>query len=305
MTLNEETALLMWSLLSDLIRRPSEAHTVVVMDANEVGRSRRYQVRPARMVTMWGGSLLLSGLLVASLVVFTPLRTFIPGYGTKEVRQEARLNAIRVSALQDSVAMQRQYIQRLQQLMTGQVDSLAGQPGPTSNVSTPLPDPPPGQAGSSSSAGGSADQGQPGLSPQMGTNVFESAEAGAALAFPVEPPVESGFPTRDFDARDGHHGVDIAVSEGVFVRSIGEGYIVLADWTRDGGYTVAVQHGNGYLSVYKHNKRLLKQVGDRVKARDALAVSGNSGEMTTGPHLHFELWRHGLAQDPRSYITGW
>jgi murein DD-endopeptidase MepM/ murein hydrolase activator NlpD len=117
--------------------------------------------------------------------------------------------------------------------------------------------------------------------------------------------VESGFPTRDFDARDGHYGVDIAVSEGAFVRSIGEGYVVMADWTQDGGYTVAVQHGNGYLSVYKHNKRLLKQVGDRVKARDALAVSGNSGEMTTGPHLHFELWRHGLAQDPRSYIAGW
>lgn len=293
----------MWSLLSDLIRRPSETHTVVVMDANEVGRSRRYQVRPKRMVTVWGGSLLLSGLLMASLVVFTPLRTFIPGYGTKEVRQEARLNAIRVSALQDSVAMQRQYIERLQQLMTGQVDSMARQPGPSASAQQPAPAAAPEQP--SPSEGGSSDQVQPGIAPRMGSGVFEAGGTGDALAFPVEPPVESGFPTRDFDARDGHYGVDIAVSEGAFVRSIGEGYVVMADWTQDGGYTVAVQHGNGYLSVYKHNKRLLKQVGDRVKARDALAVSGNSGEMTTGPHLHFELWRHGLAQDPRSYIAGW
>ena len=293
----------MWSLLSDLIRRPSETHTVVVMDANEVGRSRRYQVRPKRMVTVWGGSLLLSGLLMASLVVFTPLRTFIPGYGTKEVRQEARLNAIRVSALQDSVAMQRQYIERLQQLMTGQVDSLARQPGPSASAQQPAPSAAPEQP--SPSEGGSSDQVQPGIAPRLGGGVFEAGGTGGTLAFPVEPPVESGFPTRDFDARDGHYGVDIAVSEGAFVRSIGEGYVVMADWTQDGGYTVAVQHGNGYLSVYKHNKRLLKQVGDRVNARDALAVSGNSGEMTTGPHLHFELWRHGLAQDPRSYIAGW
>jgi murein DD-endopeptidase MepM/ murein hydrolase activator NlpD len=89
------------------------------------------------------------------------------------------------------------------------------------------------------------------------------------------------------------------------VRAVGSGYVVLADWTQEGGYTVAVQHSDGYLSVYKHNKQLLKQIGDRVQAREALAVSGNSGQMTTGPHLHFELWRNGLAQDPRPYVAGW
>jgi murein DD-endopeptidase MepM/ murein hydrolase activator NlpD len=126
-----------------------------------------------------------------------------------------------------------------------------------------------------------------------------------SLSLPVESPVTTGFPTRSFDASDEHFGVDIAVSEGTYVRAVGEGYVILSDWTQGGGYTIAVQHSDGYLSVYKHNKRLLKQTGDHVQAQEALAVSGSSGEMTTGPHLHFELWQNGLAQDPRPYVTGW
>lgn len=88
------------------------------------------------------------------------------------------------------------------------------------------------------------------------------------------------------------------------VRSIGDGYVVLSDWTHEGGFTIAVQHAEGYVSVYKHNQRLLKRVGDRVRAREAVAMSGNSGEISTGPHLHFELWLDGLAQDPVYYLVG-
>jgi murein DD-endopeptidase MepM/ murein hydrolase activator NlpD len=115
----------------------------------------------------------------------------------------------------------------------------------------------------------------------------------------------NGFPTRDFGAQTGHYGIDVAVSEGKFIRAVGDGYVVWADWTQDGGYTIAVQHAAGYLTVYKHNKRLLKRLGDRVRAQEPLAVSGNTGAVTTGPHLHFELWRNGLAQSPRSHIAGW
>lgn len=86
----------MWSFLSDLFRRPSTTHTVVVMDETEVGRTRRYHVQPKRLLAAWGGSLFLVGLLGASLLAFTPLRTYIPGYGTEELKRNARLNAIRV-----------------------------------------------------------------------------------------------------------------------------------------------------------------------------------------------------------------
>lgn len=304
----------MWSFLSDLLRRPNTTHTVVVMDGEEVGRTRRYHVRPKQLLTVWGGSLLLTTLIGASLLAFTPLRTYIPGYRTEELRRDARLNALRVEALQDSVAVQRHYITRLQQLVTGQVDSVArtadsGMDEPQSIREPAGRDRPVPEPARSTDANGSHEQ------PAVEASSFPVAESANGdeerapglpnLSLPVESPVETGFPTRSFDASDSHFGIDLAVSEGTTVRAVGEGYVVLADWTQEGGYAVAVQHPDGYLSVYKHNKRLLKETGDRVQAREALAVSGNSGEVTTGPHLHFELWRNGLAQDPRPYVSGW
>lgn len=293
----------MWSFFADLVRHPGTTHTVVVMDSEEVGRTRRHQVQPKRMLIAWGGSLLLAGLVAASLLAFTPLRQMIPGAETEEMRQNAELNALRVKALQDSMAVRRRYIERLQQLVTGRVDSVAQRPGPaTSEVQSTADRTNENRRAGGEEAGGDI-HAQPALEPSS-IPVSDGA-ASVRLALPVDPPVSSGFPTREFNAREGHYGVDIAVSEGASVRSVGAGYVVMADWTQDGGYTIAVQHTNGYLSVYKHNKRLLKKMGDRVRAREALAVSGNSGEITTGPHLHFELWRNGLAQDPQPHIVGW
>lgn len=285
--------------------------TIVVMDDDGMGKTHRHRVVPKRLLWAWGGSLLGIGLVTALLLVFTPLRTLIPGYGTQALQQSARLNAIRVSALQDSVALQRRYIQRLQQLMTGRVDSVAGAgaTGVSGQPASAAPATSEGEAAASSEPDGP--HAQPAFSVSGGVgetrslSVPDSSEGLPALQPPVRPPVESGFPTRSFDARDSHYGIDVAVSKGTLVRTVGPGYVVLSDWTQEGGYTIAVQHASGYLSVYKHNQRLLKQTGDRVQAREAVAVSGNTGEMTTGPHVHFELWQNGLAQNPRSYVTGW
>jgi len=306
----------MWSFLSDLLRHPGTTHTVVVLDAEEVGRTRRHQVRPTRILAAWGVSLLLVGLVGGSLMAFTPLRTFIPGYGTKQLERKARLNAIRVAALEDTIATQRQYIKRLQQLVTGRVDSVAHASSRQAPPSRPREQqvasdrlPAPSRSNQNDDDTDRAQE-QPALSvasfpATSAGREAEQAQALPSLSHPVEAPVKTGYPTRSFDASDAHFGVDIAVSEGTMVRAVGEGYVVMADWTQSGGYTIAVQHSDGYLSVYKHNKQLLKQTGDRVQAREGLAVSGNTGEMTTGPHLHFELWQNGLAQDPRPYVAGW
>lgn len=308
----------MWSFFADLFRDPDGTRTVVVMDAEEVGTQRRYQLAPRRMMVGWAGSLVLVGFLVAGLVFLTPVRTLVPGYGTEEIRNRAQLTVMRVRALEDSLQAQRRYIDQLRHLITGGVDTMRGS-GPALQRSAPA------QAGSGDEEPAanpstdaperirngppSGDHSQPALSPTSlaGSGVPRSTRVRSVsgLSFPVDPPVTSGFPTRGFEAQTGHYGVDVAVSEGTYVRAIGRGFVVVADWTRDGGYTVAVQHPGGYLSVYKHNKRLLKQLGDRVNDREPLAVSGNTGEMTTGPHLHFELWRNGLAQNPHAYIAGW
>ena len=115
-------------------------------------------------------------------------------------------------------------------------------------------------------------------------------------------PVE-GTVSQSFDAASNHMGTDIVAPEKSAIKSTLDGTIIFASWTSDAGHVIQVQHSNNLISVYKHNSILLKQVGDRVKAGDPIAVIGNSGKYTTGAHLHFELWQNGKALDPQQFIN--
>ena len=106
-----------------------------------------------------------------------------------------------------------------------------------------------------------------------------------------------------FNVDRNHLGVDVAANSKDVIKSIQKGTIILASWTPSGGHTLIIQHPNSFISVYKHNAVLLKEQGAFVKAGDAIALVGNTGELTSGPHLHFELWKSGAAVNPLSYIN--
>lgn len=297
----------MWSFLSEFTKNLDGAYTVVVMDERGVDQPRRYEVQPRRVLTAWGGSMLLAAIIVIGVMAFTPVRQFIPGYGTDEIRRAARMNNQRVAALSDSLRAQQRYIEHLRSLITGEIDTAAVSDVVLPPVTAPQSSAPRFRTVAAGRAY-TERQMHTGRPPSHAARRIARSrrpqEAPAGLQLPMRPPVD-GFLTRGFDARAGHFAIDIAVESGSPVRCVGDGYVVFADWTQGGGYTVAVQHAEGYLSIYKHNKRLLKRVGDRVRSRETIAVSGNTGEITTGPHLHFEFWRNGLAQDPREYFVGW
>jgi len=115
------------------------------------------------------------------------------------------------------------------------------------------------------------------------------------------PPVK-GIVTEPYNLSIRHPFIDIAVPSSTTVDSALDGTIVSAFWSDEFGYTVIIQHENDIITVYKHNQRLLKKTGDRVKAGTAIAVSGGEGSLSTGPHLHFELWYKGEPLDPALYI---
>ena len=109
--------------------------------------------------------------------------------------------------------------------------------------------------------------------------------------------------TDGFGVRNGHLGVDVSAKEGTPVMSTLAGTVIFSEWTVQTGYVVMIQHDNQLVSVYKHNARILKFAGSRVKAGEAVALTGNSGELTSGPHLHFELWYMGAPLNPENYIN--
>jgi murein DD-endopeptidase MepM/ murein hydrolase activator NlpD len=297
----------MRSFLLDLAQGSDAPRTVIVVDESGVENPRQYQLRPRRFLyLMLAASGVLAVLLVA-LVVLTPLRTLVFGPDPETLREAARLNVIRAAALEDSLALQNEYLERLRAAIVGDLEAEAAEAAPADTAAEPS-GAPALEVPVSPRSEDWADHEQPALAlGRLAADRRAALSRAAAdayltsLQFPTLPPVE-GFFARGFDAARGHYGIDEAVEEGTPVRAIGDGYVVFADWTNDGGYVIAVQHADGYLSVYKHNSRLLKRIGDRVRNREAVALSGNTGEITTGPHLHFELWRNGLAQDPRLYL---
>mgnify|MGYP002777674145 FL=1 len=113
----------------------------------------------------------------------------------------------------------------------------------------------------------------------------------------------SGLVSDRYDIKKGHFGVDIVAKSNEPVKCIADGTVVLASWTQDSGYVIAVQHTGNLISVYKHNAELLKKVGNFINAGEIISIVGNSGEMTSGPHLHFELWYNGNSLNPEEFVT--
>ena len=112
----------------------------------------------------------------------------------------------------------------------------------------------------------------------------------------------SGIITDQFDAKKKHFGTDLVAKEKTKISAVLGGTVIISNWTSETGYVIGIQHNNDYLSLYKHNSVLLKSVGDFVNVGEPIAIIGNSGELSSGTHLHFELWHQGVPVNPEDYI---
>lgn len=113
----------------------------------------------------------------------------------------------------------------------------------------------------------------------------------------------TGLVTNRFNKNNKHFGIDVVAKDDAVIRATADGTVVFADWSVEGGYIIGIQHNKNLVSIYKHNASIMKNVGDRVKAGDAIAIVGGGGTTSTGPHMHFELWYKGNALNPEDYIS--
>jgi len=113
----------------------------------------------------------------------------------------------------------------------------------------------------------------------------------------------TGFISDHYDVKKGHLGVDVVAKANEPVKCIADGTVVFSSWTQDSGYVIMVQHRGNMISAYKHNAQLLKKVGTFVNGGEIISIVGNSGELSNGPHLHFELWYNGNSLDPEEFVT--
>jgi murein DD-endopeptidase MepM/ murein hydrolase activator NlpD len=232
-------------------------------------------------------------LLTTVIIAYTPLRENIPGYPSAKVRLQIIRNYILVDSLENEIKSRDSYLQKIGNLFLGEVP----------NEVTTSPD-------------STMKMGEISFKNFNADSVFQDKllEEKQNLAIQQNPkrlpsianihfftPLR-GLITNKFNPKTEHLAVDVVGKQNARISSVLDGTVIFAGWTMDTGYSIFIQHESNLISAYKHNAELLKTVGDKVKAGDVIAIMGNSGELTTGPHLHFELWHNGTALDPETYI---
>ena len=258
----------------------------------------RFSIKLTRLnVLLLGTSaFLLYGAFVTAVIVFTPLKRYIPGYADQETRRNAYRSLIMADSLEIKLRQRDLYIANLRAVLRGEVQADSTDLFPRT-AETP-----------------SAADLQPSVADSLLRNRIEKEEAYSLneggggvdrreLAGVFFFPPLRGIVTSRFERQKDHFGIDIVAKADAAVKACLSGTVTLASWTTDAGHVLHVQHANDLVSIYKHNSVLLKKVGDKVKAGEALAIVGNSGELTSGPHLHFELWYDGQAVNPKNYIS--
>ena len=230
--------------------------------------------------------------LTTTVIAFTPLKELIPGYASSKLRREAIELALTTDSLTAAIDRNERYIQGVQRILQGEVIDTVLQELETdtssNNAEILLSDP---------SAQDSAFR-----EWVEEENAFTLNQGGTELGIPQLISPLDGIITSEFDKATNHFAVDIAAASNTPVKTCYEGTVVFADWTSETGNIIIVQHENNLLSAYKHNSALLKEVGEFVRSGEAIAIIGNSGENSTGPHLHFELWFEGAPIDPQNFI---
>lgn len=253
-----------------------------------------FRLSRLNVIAFLGGSSLLLVALVTVLIAFTPLREFIPGYPNTTTRRAIVENALKVDSLQQQLDQWQKYLTSLKAIMNGE-----NPPVLQSKKDTTIH---PKDIVFKKSLDDSLLRSQIEEKEQYNLSVTNTSLANTVKGMHFFPPVR-GVVTNSFNIASGHFGTDIASSPNEVVVATLDGTVTMAAWTLETGYVIQIQHAGNLLSVYKHNSKLLKKPGAHVKAGEAIAIIGNSGELTTGPHLHFELWYNGTPVDPEKYIV--
>ncbi len=237
-------------------------------------------------------TLLMGG--TALVIAFSPLREYLPGYTSTDIRRQiVTLNQLSDSLNTELINRER-YLQNIKNIIEGRnID--------TSQVEIVPPNSTIEDVNFEKTPEDSLLREQVEADEKFNffgyTNVVNQSIEKLLFFLPVK-----GFITESFNIEKEHFGVDLVTKENELIKSTLDGVVVMSSWTSETGHVIAVQHENNLISVYKHNSVLLKDQGEKVEAGEAIAIIGNSGKWSSGPHLHFELWHNNNPVDPEQYI---
>ncbi len=269
-------------------------HKYRLVVLNEDTFEERYAIKLNRLnvfVLVALSSILLVG-FTAILIAYTPLREYIPGYSSTSLKKKATELTYKADSLQQQLLYNDRYYASIKKVLTGDVSSLEFnrdsiiEAAKAKDIKAVFPNK------EDSLLRVKADK-------EDKYNLFDSETNSSN--FVLFPPV-NGTISEGYNLEEKHFAVDVVIPETTPVKSTADGIVIFAEWTMSTGYVIIVEHSNELISIYKHNGSITKVQGDLVKAGEVIALSGNTGELSTGPHLHFELWSKGYPIDPTNFF---
>ena len=275
-----------------LKQKLTDKYRLVVL--NEDTFEERISLKLSRLnVFVLGGifSILLVA-ITAVIIAFTPIKEYIPGYLSTKLKADAVKLTFEADSLKQKLAILENYTKALKPVLTGQItseeiDSLQVEARQITIDENEL----------NASKEDSLFREKVERITQFA--LLDNAKSNVKIVFfaPLK-----GTLSQSFDANSKHFAVDIVAKKGTPIKAAADGTVIFSGWSAETGYAIILKHNKDFITVYKHNGNLLKQQGDFVKSGEVIASVGSTGELTTGPHLHFELWKGGYAINPTNFI---
>lgn len=276
-----------------LKKKLTDKYRLVVLNENTF--KERFSFRLSWLNVFVVGSLFSIALIVATigLIAFTPIKEYIPGYESTDLKRKAASLIFEADSLKNKLYVLERYTKALKPVLTGDfiVETIEDYKEDVER-SIVIDERKLNATKKDSLFREKIDRNN--RFPLLNNN-------NDAVKIVFFAPI-SGNITQQFNANNKHFAVDVTAKTGTPVKAVAEGTVILAEWTAETGYVITIQHANRYISVYKHNGNLLKTQGDFVKSGEVIASVGSTGELSTGPHLHFELWSNGYSVNPLNYI---
>lgn len=276
-------------------KQPDRKYLFAILDDDT--HDFRFIIRGTKHAAIFAvaGSLALICIITFCLVAFTPLKRIMPGYPSYSTQREAVENAAMVDSLENRMRIMTLQLTNIRRIIAGEepmpLDSLLSKNGVESTEIT---------------AEAMDHHADSILREKIDSiekyNLRPSGAEPRLEGLIFFPPVK-GVVTEKYNPAKGHPFIDIAVQNNSAVCAVLDGTVIAAYWTDDTGYNIQIQHNNDLISIYKHNTRLLKKVGEKVSAGTTISLAGDAGSISTGSHLHFELWHKGEPIDPSLYIN--
>lgn len=283
-----------------LLERLRDKYRLVIL--NEDTFEEQFSLRLSRLnvFVVLGVLSIIIVIITSYIIAFTPMREYIPGYADVHLQRNIYELQLKADSIENAFASKDLYIKNIKAILGEKALPESSEPvqdtakkknyrAITDNRST------------ADSTLRSDYENQNKYNLFVDVSADKKPKAGISNLYFFSP--IKGILTSKFDPIQEHYGIDIVAKRNEAIKSVQDGTVIFTGWTVETGYVIAIQHPGNIISVYKHNSVLLKREGNFVRAGEAIAIIGESGELSTGPHLHLELWINGNPVNPTDYMS--